>query len=178
MKFFRKKTKNQKGLALSSSKGFSVVETLVVIFIIVLLTTLFAVNYKSGQQRYALNSAVQRLSADLHRAQNFALSGSTQGASTPTGYGIHVIPGAPPTQYVLFYNTAGRVYGGTSVSLDTITLPGGVSIDTGFDIFFEPPDPTTYINGQPSNSRTFILTSPVGALTKNITVYASGRIEL
>ena len=85
-------------------EGFSLVEALVVISIIALLTTLVLANYRQGQQKSVLNSATQRLAADLRRAQNSALAVKTEKEGMPAcGYGIYT-PSA--NQYQLFYNTS------------------------------------------------------------------------
>ncbi len=167
--------RRSKGLALNQAKGFSVMEILVVVFIIGLISVLVLVNFRTGRERNLLNTTVQRLSADLHRAQNLALSGSQQGL----GYGVHVTtPGN--SQYIIFYNTdSSLVYHATapaSVTIDTVTL-SGITISAGSDVYFVPPDPTTNINGSPSGSRAFTLTTSGGQI-RNVTVYASGRIEL
>lgn len=169
------------------SPGFSLVEILVVVLITGLLTTLVLINYRSGQQMYALNAAAQTLAADIHRAQNLALSGTVQGADNPIGYGIYTLAAG---QYILFYNSGSspppfadryKKSGSTgSVTLETISLTNGVTFNAGSvdkSVFFSPPDPTTSINGNPSGSQVFTLTNS-GGKTKTVTVDASGRVDI
>jgi prepilin-type N-terminal cleavage/methylation domain-containing protein len=170
----------------NQNKGFTLVEMLVVIFIMVLFSVLVISAYGNGQQKYALNSAVQKLAADLHSAQNLALSGTAQAPDTPVGYGIHV---KTATQYVLFYNIAGmnppdqyRYRSNPPVpskEIGTINLSSGATVNLANDVFFTPPDPTTYFNGSPAasgDSLNFTITM-TGGLSQTITVYTNGRIE-
>lgn len=175
----------------NTRRGFTFIEILVVIFITALLSTLILVNYRSGQQRYAVNSAAQKMAADLRRAQNLALSGTlmpsgcTIGTDCSTGFGIHV---DSTSQYKIFYNKPGMPGGWQykyrsnppvpSVDLPggTVSLPSGVTVNTGNDVFFTPPDPTTYINGDNFGSRTFTLTA--GSNTRTVIVNSSGRIDI
>lgn len=167
----------QKKIKTHNGKGFSIVEFLVVIFIIALLTTLVLVNYRQGQQKNVLNSATQRLAADLRRAQNSALAVKTESAGIPYGYGIYVDNSG--NQYRYFYNTGSPPkYTGSSNDLEIITLPAGVTISpTQKDIFFIPPDPTTIINSPHyDTSQTFILTS--GSYTKTVIIDVGGKIDI
>lgn len=181
----------QKKIKTHNGKGFSIVEFLVVIFIIALLTTLVLVNYRQGQQKNAVNSATQRLTADLRRAQNSALAVKTEKEGMPAcGYGIYT-PSA--NQYQLFYNTAAdcnsvdKYYRtGQSQVLETINLPSGVTLDSQGpscaadrckSTYFEPPDPITYIANNDSGPRIFTL-SVSGGYSKTITVNLSGRIDI
>lgn len=167
--------------------GFTIVEMLVVIFIMTVFSTLFLAYYRNNQRQYQLNMVVQTMASDFRRTQNSALAGTAQSAGIPFGYGIHV---ESASQYTLFYNgpqqPPGQLYnykkppGNSSIDLETVNLPTGVTIaPTSQDVFFIPPDPTTYFNGSLAASGTslqFTLTA-AGGLSKTITVYSNGRIE-
>lgn len=163
-------------IKISRQRAFSVIEMLVVVFVILLLTSLILVNYRSGQKKYNLTQSIQRLSADLRQAQNLSLAIKNEAGGTPAGYGIHTLSA---TQYALFYNINQglRAYSaGASQILRTITLSSGVTISpSSQSIYFMSPDPTTYINGVNSGSQALILTS--GSFNQTITVNASGRID-
>jgi len=163
-------------IKISQWRAFSVIEILVVIFVISLLATLVLTNYRSGQKKYNLTQSVQRFSADLRRAQNLSLAVRNEASGIPAGYGIYTLS---TTQYVLFYNTsqAVRVYDpGISRILETISLSSGVVVSpAGRSIYFMSPDPTTYINGVNSGSQVFTLTS--GIFNQTVIVNFSGRID-
>ena len=177
------------------SGGFSVVEMAVVVFIIALLSTLIVVNYQQAKVKYNLVQAAQRMASHISRIQNLALTGRVQGTAIPTGYGIYI---ASVNQYKIFYNDSsvpmpfGDKYKKSgsvgSIDIETITLSSGVTLDAGsvgHCVFFAPPDPTTYIDGNnPSSPITFTLcptncSCPGGCVNKKtIRVDISGRINI
>lgn len=155
------------------SAGFSLIEMLVVLAVIMTISGAVVTSSFSGQKRYDLARAYQQMSADLRRAQNLALAGKMQEGVSPAGYGIHT----GDSGYTLFYNLdSSREHQGASVDLEAISLPTGVILTpVGASIYFAPPDPTTYINGVSAGSLTFTLTN--ASYSKTITVYVSGMIE-
>ncbi|MBU1102102.1 GspH/FimT family protein [Patescibacteria group bacterium] len=148
-----------------------------VIFIIALLSVLTIANYREGQKRYAVDSAVQRMAADLRRAQNLALAPMDLGAApSPRGYGINT---NSSNSYLFFHHDSGsrRYSGGASTILDSIFLPAGVTISpVNSDVYFIPPDPTTFLNGASSGSLVFTLTN--GSYSRQIIVEAGGKIDI
>ncbi|OGZ40681.1 MAG: hypothetical protein A3B04_00575 [Candidatus Portnoybacteria bacterium RIFCSPLOWO2_02_FULL_39_11] len=155
--------------------GFTLVEMLVVISIIVLISGSILAGYNTGQKRYSVATASQRLMVDIRRAQNMALAGATQGAIIPAGYGIHTDSNS---QYFLFYNTAAvkKYTFGASAVMETISLPTGVSISPlNEDIYFVPADPKTYINEGALTQQSFTLNN--SDINQTVTVHDSGMIE-
>lgn len=163
-----------KPAAPKSGGGFTLIELLAVIFIISLISGSIAVSYWSSQKQYNVSRAAQRLAVDLRRVQNMALSGATQGAVVPRGYGLFIQAAG---QYILFYNTsANTIYGGSSVSLGAVTLEGATLSPVGASIYFVPPVPTTYINGANSGSQAFVIASD--GQTKSVVVDFGGKIDI
>ena len=167
--FFWAKQSNQKTLT-----GFTLIELLVVMFIVSLLAGSAFVVYSNGQRRYEVSANLQRLVADLRLVQNMALSGKKTGVVTPIGYGLYATTG----QYLLFYNsdTSTSYMAGSSVIIETVNLPAGVSLSPGgSSIYFVPPDPTTYLNGVSTGSLTLTLAN--GNASREIIVNSSGLID-
>lgn len=159
---------NQKTLT-----GFTLIEILVVLFIISLVSSSVMVSYWGTQNQYYASKAVQRLTVDLRRAQNMALSGATQGAVVPKGYGIYTQTAG---QYILFYNAdADEEYTGSSVLMETTALEGATLSPTGTSIYFSSPAPTTYINGVNGGSQIFTIIS--GNNSRGVVVDFGGRID-
>jgi len=157
------------------AEGFSLVEMLVIVFIIALLSSLVLANYQIGKQGSYLKAGAQRLAGDLRRAQTLSLAVRTENKigenRAACGYGI--LLGGPTnnsTQYSLFYNpspgtcTNVNKYFDTGAStnsqiLETITLPQGLTWSLSISsllcsltrslcsIYFEPPDPVTWLQG-------------------------------
>lgn len=85
--------------------GFTVVEMLVVVAIILLLSGLMFTNYRSAQSETALQLSSQQLASDLRRAQNMALSTAitSQGIVSKGGYGLYFDTNSDSaTKYILF----------------------------------------------------------------------------
>ncbi len=155
--------------------GFTLVELLVVIFIISLISGSVLVSSWKSQDQYYASRAAQKMSADFRWVQNMALAGKLQGAATPAGYGVYV---QSASQYLIFYNaTSDKTYvAGASVILETITPAKTVLAPIGGNVFFVPPDPATYINGVASGSQIFTITS--GSSSRSVTVFVGGKIDI
>ncbi len=110
------KAKSPNGLAHSATKfngksltGFTLIELMVVLGIILILTTVVLINYRTGNQQLALARSAHKLAQDIRRAQEMTMSSREEG-SCPSGfegsYGIRFsrlaaqYPG--PKSYVLF----------------------------------------------------------------------------
>lgn len=171
-------------------KGFTLLEALVVIFIIGLMSALILASYQSNKKRYALIQASQKLISDIRKVQNMAMSGTeTQGfcsgASLCYGYGIS-FNFVSPSSYIIFAdknnNQAYDSEGGEG--LETINLPFPIIIQSVYppspvNVFFMPPDPITYINGDngANVSAEIVLKIQGTVLTKTISVSTAGLIE-
>ena len=164
----------------SKFNGFSLIEMMVVISIILILVVLILANYRGSQNRYALAQAAQKLISDLRKTQNMAISG----AGIYKGYGIHA--NSNSTFYTSFGDSNdNQRFDGGDTALETINLPAKIKIlsvfpsSGGLDIAFRPPAPITYINGQPTSglSAVFTLQTDDGSLTKTVTVTTAGLIQ-
>ncbi|HRY52530.1 MAG TPA: prepilin-type N-terminal cleavage/methylation domain-containing protein [Candidatus Portnoybacteria bacterium] len=156
-------------------RGFTIIELLVVMAIIVVLSSVVMAGYWTGQKRYDVSRSTQQLISSLRQAQNMALSGRTYSASVPTGYGFYSLSSS---QYCLFYNAdSSKVYQeGVSVKIETVTLPADTTLTpSSASIFFTPPEPITYINGANSGSQAFVLQN--GNFSRQITIYSSGLVD-
>ena len=169
--------------------GFTLIELLVVIFITSLLATLTLVHYRNGQKRYILEHAAQQIVSDIRKSQNMAMSGVDIGGQY-CGYGIFVDQNNG--FYIVYGDTAPANCGVTNNKYDvsddiieTINLPQEIIFEDvtplppKLDIFFKPPNPTTYINGKDSigSSGGIVLGIEDTSLTKTITVTTSGLIQ-
>ena len=85
------------------NRSFTLIETIVVIGIIALLTALILPNYRVGQRQFALQRSAHKLSQDLRRAQEMAMSAAlseeTGGEVPEGGYGIQL---EETNTYILF----------------------------------------------------------------------------
>lgn len=144
-------------------KGFSTLESMVTIAIISIMAVSMWVGYGNWRSRSTLNTAAQKVAADIRKVQNWAVSTSQiedPGSGSmiiPCGYGIHYIDS---DTYILFANIqkvggsnncsdSNRVYETTTpdIAVETVNIEQrNISFQGSFDdILFFPPDPLTLI---------------------------------
>ncbi len=163
------------------------IEVLVAVLIIGIMSTAMLFSFGKGQEGAVLTRAAAAIESDIRRTQVLAIAGRDFESSTPCGYGIHYLSQRTYSIY------AGRVGGVNCQSSDHNYESGTDSVfksskiienkvifsDVFSDIFFEPPDPTVYINNNKSvGASTAIKLCLETDLTKclTLTVDTAGRI--
>ncbi len=174
-------------------KGFTLVEILVTMAIIVMITGFLIANFSRARVDLG-QTALEAIDA-IRQAQSLAISGAlfTAGATPyyPCGYGIHF----DQTSYLIYAGpnasttdctAQNRNYdSGIDAIVRSATLGSNVLeyIPPQGDIFFEPPNPTTYINNSSATGGVAtVRVHRIGAACPSadcriITVTASGRIQ-
>lgn len=179
------------------NRGFTLVEVLLVTAIIATFSVVLILSFRSSpRNRVARNQTASVIVSDIRRAQSMASAGSRFQGNIVCGYGINYVS---PTSYRLY---AGVLDGGATKCQDAnrnyqagidliveskILINTNMEIRSSFnDVFFEPPDPKTYINNS------YSLTGPAvtisiqlkgqqncgGQSCTQITIYPSGQIDL
>lgn len=175
------------------SKGFTLVEVLVVAAITGVITTFMLVNFQ--RSRLDLTLAANELVGSLRSAQTRALASARHDTGTGLkircGYGIRYIN---TTSYAMYAgpdaasidcSTLNKNFDGADSIIKTYVFTDvKVEFKSPFnDIFFEPPDPKTYLNndstlGLPPQAITL---GKIGGTCPNdcktINVYTSGKIQ-
>ena len=84
--------------------GFTLIEMMTSLAIIVMITAIFVSNYRSNNKRIDLTMTAQKLVSDLHAAQNNTLGLVKYGSVVPPGgWGIHLdMSASSSSQYILF----------------------------------------------------------------------------
>lgn len=170
------------------NKGFTLIEILVVLAIIVIITGIVIFNIGNERQNSALLRSAQKLSLDLRRAQSFALSSKVfKTFGVPCGWGVH-FNGVDSDSYVIFADLATdqncsdrdfiRAASG-SEDFETLNLESGITVSnlsgSLSDIVFTPPEPTvTFTPAQISADITLINKN---FTTRAITVNKTGFIS-
>jgi prepilin-type N-terminal cleavage/methylation domain-containing protein len=185
-------------------KGFSLIELLVSMSLIIIITSIVLVN----QSRFGGNILVGNLAYDvalsIRQAQVFGLSVREFGAGTSqfdVGYGVH-FDATTPTSYRMFGDlNKNKIYdvsdgtqelfnlnNGYRISLICATASGGEEIcsDTGsvtvLDIDFIRPDPDAHIRVDASTGTVYqqariVVISP-GGTTREVVVESTGQISI
>lgn len=174
----------------SSNSGFTLIEVTIYAVLMGMFSVVIIWNLKGSQTNA---SVLQRASAaiisDFRRAQNLAISGVAFQGGSVCGYGIHYLT---QDSYMVYAgggvncSLANRNYqSGTDPVVQTIKITeNNVKFKVRFDdIFFEPPDPKTYLNNNFSLSASPLVITvgfenqscPSGC--KTISVFPSGKID-
>ncbi len=138
-----------------SIKGFSLVEVMTVIFIILMMTGIVFANYRSGNQQFALELQAYRLAQDLRNAQEMSMSAKEIAGETPAGFGVYCTQGG--TSYTIYADTypnpgGNAVYDDTrDYVIQTVEFDRNIYIQTItpdlLSVNFAPPDPVTTLTG-------------------------------
>src|SRR4030042_4251546 len=79
---------------LRKGAGFTMVEMLVVIFIIGIISSILIVNWRRNENQYQLQRAAYGLAQSIRKAQEMALNGSKHTGVMPNkAYGVHFYNG-------------------------------------------------------------------------------------
>jgi len=167
-------------LSASTQRGFTLVELLVSIFIIVLMSGIILANYRQSGQQFALQRSANKLAQDIRRAQEMAM-GAAEHAGCPAdykyGYGIYLIA-TESGHYILFADCDNGEDYDSGEMVEDIKFESGVKIKTlsgdPLTITFTPPDPKITI----SSPAPATITLGNDSQTKTITLNSAGLIEI
>lgn len=186
---------------MKNCRGYTLVELLVSVAIMLAISGATLVYFRYGNKNWALTRAAQKLSQDVRRASNMALSApkiaqvdcSTcpAGGCQPRGYGVYFNSASPGTSYVLFgdmdgnnsYDAPTGCYSATKdVIIETISIESDIKILSlvpvdSFSVVFVPPDPTTNFSSGSSGTINLSLISDA-TKTKQITINSKGNINI
>lgn len=171
-------------------KGFTLIEVLVVASITVVITGLLIQNF--SRSRVDLNQTTLIIVDAIRDAQSQALAGALFTGKYRCGYGIHF----NASDYIIYAGPDVDAEGidcstqdpDYNVGIDSIVRQGIISnssleLVATEDIFFEPPDPTTYIGGVSTPGRVTLINirrkdaSCPSSDCRTISVTTSGRIQ-
>lgn len=177
-------------------KGFTLVEIVIVVAMMVILSGVVIVSGRSGDRSLALDRAVHRVGVDVRRAMALTLRAQEFNCTPPGnqilyGYGVY-FDTSTPNSYILFadcakepppadhrYTTGGS---NTDKIVETISLENGIRISAissnPASITFLPPVPDVYINNNSSTIGTVTITLVNdNGTTKTVRVTGKGVIE-
>lgn len=128
-----------RGLALSLSKGFTLIELMVVLAIIVVIMSVVFTNQNSFNKTLILSNTAYDIALTLRSTQTYGLSSRAAGTAANVGYGIH-LSNTAYNSFLVFADTApagspGTLFcSGTSSSGAPDCKPGdGVYTSSGAD---------------------------------------------
>jgi len=172
--------------------GFTLVEVLVIMFIISTLSTVLVVNWRKNEKRYQLQRSAQIIVQNFRKAQNMSLAGKnlcdqTSPSCVPPSYGFFFSK-TDLTSYVIFSDKNGnnKYGGGESVeAVETIYLELGIEflLSADLDVVFSVPDGFVMINAKPLTTEASLLIKRSGTTCpslncKTIIIKKSGQITI
>ncbi len=167
--------------------GFTLVEILVAISIIVFLSVTILASYPKYSQQLALSRSAHKLSQDIRRASEMAMSAKEfQGTVPQGGYGIY-LKLSWGNFYKLYADTNGNEkYDAADGEVETIYLEKGIILQdispSSLSINFKPPNPTIKMktdDGEDSSTATITLSLDSDSTKiKKVKVNAVGLTEI
>jgi type II secretory pathway pseudopilin PulG len=137
---------------IKKSKSFTLIEALVVIFVVGVISSMMIVNWRKNENQYKLQRAAQEIMQNIRKAQDYALNGKqrlwppTGQMIVPLSYGIHFSKNNP-TFYFIYGDYIGNPgYQSPEDLPETNTwMETGYEIDSfgggnSLDIYFSVPD--------------------------------------
>jgi len=175
---------------LNKNRGFSLTELIIVISIIGILSVITFPNYRSTQQRLALQRSASKLAQDIRRSQEMAMSMKELPTGLPGGYGIYINKNdsdCPDDDcYHIYADINDDEQYDLGEKVETIFLEKEVYIEdfvpssNNFSINFKPPDPTVKMKndaGTDSDAVTITVALKIdSSKTKTIKVNEAGLI--
>ncbi len=174
------------GMAIQE-KGFTLVELLVVIGIMVFMTSLVLPNWRRGNKGLALERALHQVAQDITRAQELSLRAQFFQCQVGSikGYGIHWDRTAMPDSYLLFADCNGNEqYDTSDTTVETLSLEPGIAIsslspDPQLSIVFVPPEPRVVIKpGDPAGAAIVLTLDNEPETTRTVSVSSRGIIDI
>ncbi|MBI4855209.1 MAG: type II secretion system protein [Acetobacterium woodii] len=145
-----------------NNQGFTLVELLVVFFIMASILAVVIPGYLDYSTKLDLQNLALDVALTIREAQSYGAGAKiTSGGSFSTGYGVHFVKGG--TSFILFENISDgngnyNVYSNADKTIQTYTMKNGYSIDVicdadditlckdgSLDVVFNRPNPNAII---------------------------------
>lgn len=163
-------------------KGFTLIELLVVMAIIVIISGLSLANWRGGERQYALLRAASKLSQDIRRVENFAMSAREFQNQIPEGgYGVY-FESQEPDHYILFADLNGNQHydAGSDGLVEDVKIEKDIQISqlsgSPLIVTFTPPFPTVTIKPDASTATITLAIKNDPTKTKAIEVNRAGLV--
>ena len=138
-----------------NQKGFSLIELMIVIFIIGVASSIVVAQYSDSRNFKALSLGSKQVANDIRMTQNYTFSALEDGGANPSGgYGIRFSKDS--NSYIIFGDKdSDKIYDGAGEKFQTINLPEGVEVTSlkvgavshnNIDVVFTSPYGKVYIN--------------------------------
>ncbi|MDD3919217.1 MAG: type II secretion system protein [Candidatus Pacebacteria bacterium] len=170
------------------TKGFTLIEILIVISIMVIVTGAVVINSITSKDNVNLYSTKNSIAMSINKAKEIALSGV--GATIGKNYGVGVwFPDSAGKYYYIYKNYEDlaeyKGYDTGDVILEKVILPDGIryEINTNLGVLFTPPKPSVSICSAAATCNGSVFTLNVYAEAnpdkiETLTVNKAGLVEI
>ena len=167
-------------------KGFSLLEMLVVMSVLIVLTSTLLLYNRTGERQLIILREKARLLGAIVQAKAYAVN-TLVDAAPACGYGVHIDPAAGT--YFLYRDraincrTSDHIYGAASDEIvrgseNTLAIGFAFGDHTLSDIVFVPPDPSVYLNGgSVIRESVIMIRSADGSAQGIVTITDAGQIS-
>lgn len=175
---------------LRKGEGFTLIESMVMLTIMVILSVATIPFYQSAKKQLALQRSASIFAQDVRSTIEKAMSAQETGCSHPNyeyGYGVSLKEG-DKEEYILFSDCNGNgIYEPGNDEFITQRFEDVIEIKVlnhnNLSIVFTPPDPTVTIKDSGNNDYsvaeiTIGIIGEVGGITKTITINKAGLIDI
>ena len=146
----------------SNKKGFTLIEMLVAISIIIIISAFMVPNFRENETGTTLIRVAQQVVQDIREAQNMSLSSKEYNGNVYEYYGVYFDKQSLPSSYYIFASENSVYNSGEEIK--TKQLEKNITIDSikvgseksSVDIAFNPP--YSYMNINPPSSNKVIIT--------------------
>lgn len=137
-------------------RGFTIIEMLVILGVMSVLSGLLILYSRTGEMTSVLIREAAKLSTNINRAKNMAITNTDWQGQRVCGYGVYF--DSAENQYIIFTEISNKCEsadhlrladGSLDVEIIPITDPLIISHSDITQVFFLPPDPTIYF--EPAN---------------------------
>lgn len=135
-----------------NKKGFTLIEALVVVFIIGLISAVLIVNWRKNEKQYQVQRTAQEIVQNIRRAQDMALNSFKyqEDDGVPDNYGVY-FDKTMANSYIIFADENGNNKYNGGEDMETVSIDSGVEINSlssepKLHITFSLPDAFTIIN--------------------------------
>jgi prepilin-type N-terminal cleavage/methylation domain-containing protein len=170
---FKRQLDKQKNIF--ALKGFTVVEILVVIAIMLIMLSVALVSMRSASDNAKVKSAQREVASAIRLAQSDALQGKTMpSVGLPQCY---VFKFTSATAYGIYYNNTDACPAANDQAspIESYTLNSGVKL-TSPSLYANTRITFSVPHGEASNARTFVISNSSKSLSKNVYVKTGGSV--
>jgi prepilin-type N-terminal cleavage/methylation domain-containing protein len=157
---------------LKNQKGFSLLEVLLVIALLMIILGIATINLFSATNKTYQNTTAAILYTDLKSQQVKAMNGDTEGTGTTGAYGVYF----KPTQYILF---RGTTYSASNPTNFAVKIPDDVNFTNisfpGNQIVFASGS-GAFANFTTNNATSAAITNVAGLGQKTVTINRFGVV--